>query len=143
VERLIFGDSGFALDTSATGLAGQSYRLYQAAFARTPDSGGVGFWMKALDSGMALSVIAAGFVDSAEYKALYPTTLTNVQLVTQYYTNILGRAPDQGGVDYWVNALNNNLATVPEVLAFISESAENINLTAAVIGNGFAYTPYG
>ncbi|MES2898520.1 MAG: Ig-like domain-containing protein [Pseudomonadota bacterium] len=143
IERLRFGDSGFALDTGADGLAGQSYRLYQAAFARTPDLGGVGFWMNALDQGLALSVIAAGFVDSLEYKALYGATLSNRELVTKYYTNILGRAPEQGGLDYWTSALDNKLATIPEVLAFISESAENVNLTATVIGNGFPYTPYG
>ncbi len=143
VERLRFADSGFALDTGADGLAGQSYRLYQAAFARTPDSAGVGFWMNALDSGLALSVIAGGFVNSDEYKALYASTLTNRELVTKYYTNILGRAPEQAGLDYWTNALDSKVATIPEVLAFISESAENISITAAVIGNGFPYTPYG
>ncbi len=49
VERLHFSDGNIALDTD--GVAGQAFRLYQAAFNRTPDQAGVGFWIKALDQG--------------------------------------------------------------------------------------------
>ncbi len=142
VERLQFGGGALALDTGADGIGGKSYRLYQAAFGRTPDLGGVGFWMHAMDEGMPLADIAAGFVASAEYQALYPATLGNVELVTRYYVNILGRTPEQAGLDYWAGVLDRHIASVPQVLAFISESQENIDLTALVIGNGFPYTPY-
>jgi Ca2+-binding RTX toxin-like protein len=46
VERLQFGDSVLAFDT-VKGTPGQAYRLYQAAFDRTPDSAGLGYWIGA------------------------------------------------------------------------------------------------
>ncbi|MES2900321.1 MAG: Ig-like domain-containing protein [Pseudomonadota bacterium] len=143
VERLLFGNEGFALDTGAGAIGGQAYRLYQAAFDRTPDLGGVGFWMNAMDRGSSLIAVAAGFVASDEYKALYPANLSNAELVGRYYLNILGRPAEQGGLDFWTGVLDKKLSTVPEVLAAISESAENVALTASVIGAGFPYTPFG
>ena len=44
VERLEFADGTLAFDTN--GNAGQAYRLYQAAFERTPDPVGVGYHVK-------------------------------------------------------------------------------------------------
>ncbi len=143
VERLLFADTAIALDTGATGSAGQSYRLYQAAFARTPDKAGVGYWMAAMDQGMPLAVIAANFLQSAEYKALYPATLSNADLIGRYYQNILGRPAEQSGLDYWTGVLDNKVASVAEVLALISESSENVTTLASVIGAGFPYTPFG
>ncbi len=144
VERLVFGDGkAVALDVDSSSLGGQAYRIYKAAFARTPDSGGVGFWMSALDKGMSLVDIAAGFIASDEYKQAYGTNLSNRDLITKYYVNILGRSPEQGGLDFWVGVLDKNAATVAQVLASISESGENITATAALIANGFEYTPYG
>lgn len=143
VERLRFADTSLALDTDANGIAGKAYRIYQAAFDRVPDSGGVGYWMSVMDGGSELSTVAAGFVGSAEYKALYPVSLTNTELVGRYYQNILGRPAEQAGLDYWVSVLDRHIVTVPEVLAYISESGENITILATVIGNGFEYTAFG
>ena len=43
IERLRFTDATLAFDTA--GNAGQTYRLYQAAFNRTPDLAGLGGWI--------------------------------------------------------------------------------------------------
>ena len=56
---------------------------------------------------------------------------------------MLGRAPDADGAAYWTGVLNNKLDSVANVLANISESAENKASLVSVIGNGFEYTPYG
>src|SRR5690606_35606360 len=42
VERISFSDKTIALDTAGT--AGMAYRLYQAAFDRTPDQAGLSYW---------------------------------------------------------------------------------------------------
>ncbi len=143
VERLHFANAWVALDTDANGIAGKAYRIYQAAFDRVPDAAGVGYWMGAMDRGQSLSSVAAGFVGSAEYKALYQSTISNADLIGKYYENILGRPAEKAGLDYWVGVLDQRQASVPEVLAFISESGENVSLLAPVIGAGFAYVPYG
>ncbi|MES2299921.1 MAG: DUF4214 domain-containing protein [Pseudomonadota bacterium] len=143
VERAHFADTTVAFDTGANETAGMAYRLYQAAFARTPDAGGLGFWIGAMDRGVTLPEVAGGFINSDEYRATYPGTLTNGDLLGRYYHNILGRTPDAGGMSFWLDVLDNHRASVAEVLAAISESPENIAHLATIIGNGFAFTPYG
>lgn len=142
VERLQFGDKAVALDVDASSIGGKAYRLYQAAFDRVPDAAGVGYWMSALEKGASLVSVAAGFINSAEYQKAYGMGLSNHDLVVKYYDNILHRAPEQAGLDYWVGVLDGK-SPVADVLAAISESQENITGTAAIIGNGFEYVPHG
>lgn len=141
VERIQFADATIALDIAGNG--GQVYRLYQAAFNRVPDLGGLGFWINAMDHGTTLVSISQGFVNSAEFTALYGVNPTNTSMVTTMYTNVLHRAPDPAGVAFWVNVLDQHLATPADVLAGFSESAENQANVIGVIGNGFPYTPVG
>jgi Ca2+-binding RTX toxin-like protein len=141
VERIQFSDATIALDIA--GNAGQVYRLYQAAFNRVPDSGGLGFWINAYDGGQSLSSIAQGFVTSNEFKAAYGTNPTNTSIVTTMYTNVLHRAPDNAGIAFWVSVLDNHTATPADVLIGFSDSPENQQALAPVIGNGFPYTPFG
>ena len=141
VERLKFADTAIALDTS--GVGGQAYRVYKAAFNRTPDLGGLGFWISGMDGGVSLNVVAQGFVNSAEFKSVYGASPTNAQIVTRFYDNVLGRAAESGGYNYWLGVLDSGNANVAQVLASFSESAENQAGVIGVIGNGFAYTPYG
>jgi Ca2+-binding RTX toxin-like protein len=144
VERLQFGDKVvMALDVDAGSTGGEVYRLYNAAFARTPDASGLGFWISAMEKGTSLSAIAQGFINSDEYQKAYGTTLSSHDLVTKYYQNILHREPEQAGLDFWTGVLDEKKAPLADVLAAISESQENINATAVIIGNGFEYTPYG
>jgi hypothetical protein len=128
--------------TVGAGNAGQVYRLYQAAFNRVPDLGGLGFWISAADKGQSMVSIAQGFMNSAEFTALYGANPTNTSMVTTMYTNVLHRAPDSGGVAFWVSVLDNHQATPADVLAGFSESAENQQNVIGTIGNGFPYTPF-
>jgi Ca2+-binding RTX toxin-like protein len=141
VERIQFADATIALDIAGNG--GQVYRVYQAAFNRVPDGGGLGFWINAMDTGQSLFSIAQGFVASAEFKALYGANPTNTSMVSTMYTNVLHRAPDNAGIAFWVSVLDNHQATPADVLMGFSESAENQQALAPVIGNGFPYTPFG
>ena len=140
VERLAFDDASIAIDID--GNAGMVYRLYQTAFGRTPDTGGLGFWMHAKDGGQSLGTIAAQFMASAEAVTLYGAQASDAALVQAVYRNVLHRAPDQGGYDFWVGALAHGDADVALLLTSFSESPENQQALAQLIGNGFAYTPY-
>lgn len=138
VERLHFGDGMVALDVGAGGIAGQAYRLYQAAFNRAPDQAGVGFWIKNMDHGLSLHDAAAFFLDSAEARALYGEHPDNAQLVNAMYGNVLHRPADAGGLSFWTGQLAAGLAAA-DMLAAFSESAENQAALVGVIGNGFTY----
>lgn len=141
VERIKFADATVALDTE--GVGGQAYRIYQAAFNRTPDLGGLGFWISVMDGGASLKGVAGGFVESAEFKAVYGASPTNAEIVTRLYDNVLHRPGETGGYNFWLGILDRHDGTVAEVLAAFSESAENQAGVIGVIGNGFAYTPFG
>ena len=141
IERLKFADTAIAFDTS--GVGGQTYRVYKAAFNRTPDLGGLGFWISGMDGGESLNAVAQGFVNSAEFKSVYGASPTNAQIVTRFYDNVLGRAAESGGYNYWLGVLNSGQGSVAGVLAAFSESPENQAAVIGVIGNGILYTPYG
>src|SRR5207237_620506 len=90
-----FDDFSVAYDID--GDAGQAYRLYQAAFNRTPDIGGLGYQMNALDEGLTLTQVAANFIDSPEFQHTYGN-VDDTQFITLLYQNVLHRAPDPGGL---------------------------------------------
>lgn len=139
IERIVFADRTVEFD--AAGVAAQGYRLYQAAFNRAPDAAGLGFWVTQLEHGTNLGQVAASFVASAEFSSLYRPELGNAGTVDAFYRNVLHRAPDIEGLAYWVAALERG-ALLSDVLAAISESAENKAGTAEVIGAGFEFIPY-
>ena len=133
VERLKFDDAVIATDID--GIAGQAYRLYQAAFNRTPDTKGLSDWIRGMDNGLSLQEVALGFIKSAEFTDLMGTNPTDLQFVDQLYTNVLHRAPDADGEFYWLSQLNGGF-TRQSVLVGFSESAENKAALIGVIQNG-------
>lgn len=133
VERVMFSDGIVALDTS--GIAGQAYRIYQAAFDRTPDAGGLKYWIDQMDGGKGLASVAAGFITSNEFQSAYGN-LSNSALVGQFYKNILGREAEKAGLDFWVGQLDSGKMDRATVLANISESPENVSLVAPAIDSG-------
>ncbi len=140
VERLQFGSSMVAFDVDGT--AGQAYRIYQAAFDRKPDVGGLGAWIHVLDHGASLETVAGGFLASGESAERYGSNLTNDQFVTRLYQNVLHRPYEQGGYDHWMLVLGNGLSRAV-VLAAFSESAENKAQVIGAIQDGMEYTLFG
>lgn len=141
VQRLKFVDKAFSLDVGAGENGGEAYRLFQAAFDRTPDGSGLGFWINALDNGTSLNSVANSFVNSPEFSSKYGP-LDNTAFVNQMYLNVLHRPADQEGASFWINSLNNG-GTRASVLASFSESPENVQNVAKVIGQGFDYQFWG
>lgn len=136
VERLAFSDAKVAIDISGNG--GMAYRLYQAAFDRAPDAGGLGYWINALDHGAGLAPVAQSFIDSAEFQSKFGSP-GNDQFVTLLYQNVLHRGPDQGGLNFWVNNLNAGAITRADTLVYFSESPENQAALIGVIEDGMTY----
>jgi Ca2+-binding RTX toxin-like protein len=147
VERAIFSDRTLALDID--GNSGKAYRLYQAAFDRKPDLGGLGFYIWGLDSGVVdLQAAAATFFNSAEFKAVYGENVSNERFVELLYRHVHHRAPDAGGLDFWIGALANlggiygRTFSRAEVLVAFSESVENKAAVIGVISSGIEYIPF-
>lgn len=138
VRRFNFSDTTLAFDLDGT--AGQGFRLYQAAFNRTPDLDGLGFWVNAIDKGIAVGDVANAFVASAEFKAAYGATPSNVEIVNRYYENVLRRPADSGGTAFWIGVLESKAATVADVLLGFTDSGENKSGVASTIANGISFT---
>lgn len=136
VERLQLTNGYLALDVNGHG--GQAYRLYQAAFDRTPDAGGLGYQMHQLDLGYSLAQVASAFIASPEFQTKYGN-VNNEQFVTLLYRNVLDREPDAGGLQYHLNDLAHGV-TRAQILSNFSESPENQANVIGSIQDGMFYT---
>ena len=135
VERVGFGDgSTLALDVGAGENAGSAYRLYKAAFDRTPDNAGLKYWINDLDNGSNIQMVAQSFVASAEFKTLNPSG-SNQSIINSYYKNVLHRDADASGLKYWEDSMANGMSA-SDVLVSFSESQENISNTAPALNSG-------
>ncbi|WP_198117827.1 DUF4214 domain-containing protein [Massilia rhizosphaerae] len=141
VERLQFDDTAVALDL--TGHAGQAYRLYQAALDRPAESTGLGFWIYQLDHGLTLDGMVQDIINTQpEFIKKYGSNPTDAEFVNLLYANVLHRAPDASGYDYWLKILTNHDATHVDIVKFFSESPENQAQVIGSIQDGIAYTPW-
>jgi len=142
IERLQFTDTMLALDIGKDQIAGSGYMLYKAAFNRTPDVGGLGYWISKMDIGMSYSDVSKNFVTSAEFQTAFGGSNPSVNmLVTKLYNNVLNRTPDAGGLTFWQDKLNTGWSTA-DVLGFFSTSAENVTNVTPLIANGIQYQQF-
>jgi V8-like Glu-specific endopeptidase len=133
VERIQFADGILAFD--ASGDLGQAYRLYQAAFNRTPDRGGLSYWVKQLDNNASLAQVAGGFVGSQEFQNLYRGSTASRTMIETFYRNVLGREGEASGISFWETAIAGGQTTA-QVLVGFSESAENVTRLSGVLSTG-------
>ena len=144
IERIEFADGTLAFDTN--GNAGQAYRLYQAAFERTPDPVGVGYHVNDIESnGLILYQIAGNFLASPEFENTYGSNLNDSDFVDALYDNVLGRSPDEFERDYYVDRFSRSegdplwMDRAASLIGF-SESPENMNIVNDDILNGIWMT---
>ena len=136
VERAQFDDGILAFDFG--GNAGQAYRIYQAAFDRTPDLTGLSYWIRTMDGGASLLGVSHGFVNSAEFAAVYGANSSIHDFVAKLYGNVLGRPGEDGGTAYWEAQLASGHSRA-EVMASFSESPENVAGVAPSFDHGIWY----
>ncbi|HIJ64099.1 MAG TPA: DUF4214 domain-containing protein, partial [Rhodospirillaceae bacterium] len=144
-------DSLFIIASNETNA--QIARFYQSTFGRIPDLPGYEAWTLAVANGtVTLQQAAQGFITSAEFTSRYgaQTGMSDLQFVTQMYSNVLGRAPDPSGLSAWTtyltgletangNTAAGNLAARATVLQGFATSQEEISHSSAWlvdIGNG-------
>ena len=114
---------------------GQMFRVYNAAFARFSDSGGLEYWIEKNQSGENSNrQVAESFIASVEFKETYGENVETGTYVNTLYKNILGREADQEGYDYWVQQLDSGKENRGELLLGFAESVENQALFSEVTG---------
>ncbi|MHA7633802.1 DUF4214 domain-containing protein [Corallococcus sp. M7] len=123
-SRGLLTDAEITANQQAAGSLAQSMThaeyiayLYRFVLGRDADAGGQQAWTQQLVSGTSTRVgVQIAFLNSSEYayrrtNNLYapaPSTqvLSNTAFVTHAYVVLLGRDPDTGGLNSYVNALN-------------------------------------
>lgn len=100
--------------------------LYVAVYERAPDKDGLSFWVQQLEQGQTYEFVASNFIQHPVFIQHY-NHLSNAEKVQAFYSNMLGAAGDQGGIDYWTNELNNG-ASISQVLSsFLYSSLTPLN----------------
>jgi hypothetical protein len=132
VQQIRFDDGVGILDH--TGTAADVLRLYQAALGRAPDLGGLNFWTHAIDdSHVSLISVANSLATSAEFIHNHGDPVDQ-DFVQQLYQNVLNRAGDAGGVQFWEDRLGAG-ASRGQVVAAFAESPENRSRTLSTAGD--------
>jgi hypothetical protein len=137
IERIQFKDKTLALDIGPGQNAGQVYRLYQAAFARTPDTPGVKYHLNDMEAnGLALWNISSNFLASPEFSAKYGSNPTDTQYINALYKNVLNRTPAASEVAWYKDQFDSKKMDHQAALIGFSESPENVALVGVAISNG-------
>lgn len=120
----------FMAQAQFSGRYGPLVRLYTAYFRRVPDYGGLMYWYGQMfpdngSSGLVLNHVSDSFAQSPEFISTYGS-LSNLAFVELVYQNVLGRAAEPGGRDYWLGRVNAGLIRGEMMIGF-SESTENVS----------------
>jgi len=106
----------------------QVSQLYAALFGRAADPEGLQYWADQIDSGTPVTDVVRAMLHTAPAAYFYPDLTNNAAVINSFYQNVLGRAPDQGGFDYWNGRLNGG-EPVENVLAEIVDVVVNYDGT--------------
>ena len=136
-KRLVFDDGVLALDTGVGDTAGQAYRMYQAAFARTPDMPGVAYHMNDMESnGLSIKQIATNFMASPEFKEKYGEDQGDTDYINALYKNVLGRSASEDEVSWYQEKFDSGIYDRAQTLVNFAESPENVSLVSMQIVDG-------
>lgn len=100
--------------------------LYQNIMGRQGEQGGVDYWTNQLNQGnISQPEALQQFAKSQEFGNLYNQDPTKA--VTSLYQTALGRAPEQGGLDYWTQQARNGM-DLGQMVSGFTGSAEGQNV---------------
>lgn len=106
--------------------------VYQHALGRAADDGGAAYYTQKLDQGMSRGTFMVELSESAEHRGLTTAAVAQgyfdvddtYQAVALLYDSFLHRLPDQAGLAYYADKVKAGAATLNQVAADFSGSAE-------------------
>ncbi len=133
------GAGSLTIPLSGTGERSLVTHYYRSILRRDPDNGGKSFWTReaARVTGLGVDVnetwysLAIAFYTSDEYTAF---GRTDRGFVTDLYTTFFNRAPDGGGLNYWVGQLAGGMPRGVVLVSFMF-SPEFVNFTRNIFGD--------
>ena len=111
----------------------QVEKIYIAYYGRPADVTGRNYWAAQLDAAKGdLAAIINAFGNSAESTALY--TGSNIDKVSAIYQQLLGRAPDLAGLNWYVGELDAGRITAAQIAMRVLDGATT-GADAATVAN--------
>ncbi|MEL6767354.1 MAG: DUF4214 domain-containing protein [Pseudomonadota bacterium] len=135
IERVELEDGTYIFDLSENGTF--IYRLYAAAFVRTPDEEGLRFNTNRKDSGQSDKFIADSFTTSDEFLAEFGTNPTDEQFIEDLYQKVLQRPSDEEGRTFWISRFESGELSRGDMLIRFAASDENVERTEDDVDDGF------
>jgi hypothetical protein len=89
----------------ASGSAGFVTALYESVMGRKPATAEINYWVDALAKGGQRADVALEFINSREYLAKAVKVdfgSSEVGVLLRLYNTMFGRAPDEAGLNYWL-----------------------------------------
>ena len=111
-----------------TTVVGSYYRTY---LRREGSAAEVAGWVKAMQVGLADTRVAAAFLDSTEYNALFAADATFVQAL---YGDILGRRPSTDEVANVLAVMAGGLSRAGVVAAIVGSFESDIRIVSGLYG---------
>lgn len=124
--------------------------MYIGAFGRAPENGGLKFWANDLKGFLATGMsqpnaflaVSNRISDAGKANGEKGTNLKDHDYASFAYTNILGRAPDQGGLKYWVDRFDNATLTRGDFLAEFLGAAQHSQTDYAFLNSRIAVSEF-
>jgi hypothetical protein len=131
-------DNGNALVFAKDSVEGAVATLYHTAFGRDADAGGLDYWFDIGRAGASLTQIANAFTHSTEFAE--EAALGDAAFVNLLYQNTFGRAGEDTGVSFWMDAIANGATRADLITSFSQIAVQNImgtapNQEAQIIGS--------
>ncbi|MGF1502911.1 MAG: DUF4214 domain-containing protein [Paracoccaceae bacterium] len=118
--------------------------IYEAALNRRADPSGLEFWIGIFEDGASLEAIAREFLRAPEFLSTVgdPNQLSDVELVTALYENVLDRPADDTGLNFWLNTLNQPNYDNDDLLVDFARSNENVTFSTYVFIDDLGFSPF-
>jgi len=131
----VAGSDAGADSAKAAALRQDIALVYNAGLDREIDMPGLTYWSNMLSSGTSLRELANGIINADEFAKLFGNQkgMSDTDFVQVLYKNVLDRAGEKAGIDYWAGTLTSGANSRADVLVGFSLSAEN---KAAVASHG-------
>ncbi|HRW38943.1 MAG: DUF4214 domain-containing protein [Acidimicrobiales bacterium] len=113
-------------------------RLYLAALGRLPDPSGMGYWTRRHLAGWTLAEIADQILVSSEFERRFGAPADGA-FVDQLYENVLDRAGDPSGIDYWTRRLVAGQISRRGLVVQFSESSEHVRSAQIEVETSIVY----
>jgi Ca2+-binding RTX toxin-like protein len=80
--------------------------FYVSMFNRAPERDGLAYWSNEINSGKSPALVAQSMFSVSAARNIYPSNMSNTDIVSTMYQNTLGRAADPAGLQYWTGRLD-------------------------------------